>query len=78
MKQLTAAARTALENAELAVNDARTQLALWTGTVQTLEQARNAARRLDDEAVIRLSSNVRELVQLGLKQRQSPPVKLFD
>lgn len=78
VKQLTAAARAALQNAEQSVAEARAQLALWTSAVQALDEARGAARRLDDAGVIRWSSNVRELVQLGLKQRQSPPVKLFD
>ena len=78
VQQLTAAARTALQNAEQSVADARARQALWTSAVQALEQARVAAQRLDNEAVVRISAHVRELVQLGLKQRQSPPVKLFD
>lgn len=78
VKQLTADARAALQNAEQSVNQARAQQALWTSAVQTLEQARNAAKRFDNESVVRLSTQVNELVRLSLKQRQGPPLKLFD
>jgi hypothetical protein len=78
VKQLTADARTALQNAEQSVTQARAQQALWTSAVQALEQARSAARRFDNESVIRLSTQVNELVRLSLKQRQAPPVKIFD
>jgi hypothetical protein len=60
------------------VVEARAQQALWTSAVQALEQARNAANRFDNESVIRLSTQVNELVRLSLRQRQAPPVKLFD
>jgi hypothetical protein len=78
VKQLTADARAALQNAEQSVTQARAQQALWTSAVQTLEQARNAAKRFDNESVIRLSTQVNELVRLSLKQRQGPPLKLLN
>jgi hypothetical protein len=78
VKQLTADARAALQNAEQSVNQARAQQALWTSAVQALEQAKSAANRFDNESVLRLSTQVNELVRLSLKQRQAPPVKLFD
>jgi hypothetical protein len=74
-KQLTSAARGALQNAQLTIAWARKEGALWTRASEMLGQARDAAVRLDSEATLQFATEARQFAELGLQQKHYPPVR---
>jgi hypothetical protein len=59
-----------LAAAEAAVEEARQRQALWTTAGSALREARAALARGDHAAAVTWSRRVRELTELGLRQRQ--------
>jgi len=72
---LSPAAREALASAEQAIAAARQQKALWTSAAETFDLAQGAARRMDNDATLRLATEARELANLGIQQKSYSPLK---
>lgn len=68
-------ATVALEQAELAVRDARDLGALWTTAVEALRAARAAFAKEDFAGATALADRATEQARLGITQLQSPSLR---
>ena len=71
---LSIEADNALKAAEQTVIETRVRRALWTAATEHLESARVAARSLNSDLTLKHAREAIALCQLGLQQKQSPPV----
>ena len=68
-------ARMAIAGAERAVNEARTQQALWTSAEEALRQTRRALDGGDFAAAIKYAGFASGQAQLGIAQKQYPTTR---
>lgn len=74
---LSEEAQTALTQAQTDVATAKKQKALWTNAESALKAAEDAAKTMDNEAVIKLSKKASSTAKLGIAQSSLPSTDPF-